>query len=72
MGAPAETGQLGRRSGRSELLRQAGEEAAPGTELRGEDADAGAVADLIDLVEEIDHVETGDERTEAGRRGANS
>ena len=38
-------------------LRQPEEEAAPGAELRRAHADAGAVADFIDLVEEIDDVE---------------
>jgi len=39
----------------SEALGQAGEEAAARAELRG--ADAGAVADLVLLVEQIDDVE---------------
>ena len=36
----------------SERLRQPEEEAAPRPELRRADADAGAVADLIDFVEQ--------------------
>src|SRR5579862_3475727 len=40
-----------------EVLRQAHEEAAPGAELRREYADARAVADLVDVVECVDHVE---------------
>ena len=43
--------------GVTERLRQPNEEAAPGAELRRADADAGAVADLIVLVEQVDDVE---------------
>ena len=46
----------------SERLRQPDEEAAPRSELRRADADAGAVADLVFLVEQVDHVEARGER----------
>src|SRR6202012_3729023 len=42
---------------RSEDLGPPAEEAAPRAELRRADTDAGAVADLIFLIEQIDHVE---------------
>ena len=42
----------------SDFLRQAYKIAAARAELRSEHADAAAVADLVDLVEEIDDVET--------------
>ena len=44
-------------SAASELLRDAGIDAAARAVLRGEDADAGAVADLVDGVEQVDDVE---------------
>ena len=43
--------------GTLEALRQPGEESAARAELRGADADPGAVADLVDLVEQVDDVE---------------
>ena len=46
----------------SDFLRQAYKIAAARAELRSEHADAAAVADLVDLVEEIDDVETHRER----------
>src|SRR5262249_14732628 len=42
---------------RSKLLRKAKVESAPGPELRREHADAGAVAEFMDAVEDIDHIE---------------
>src|SRR5271165_3255373 len=47
-------------------FRQADEKAAPRAVLRRADADAGAVADLILLVEEVDHIKARSER--AGTR----
>src|SRR5690242_12833721 len=41
----------------SELLRDADEITAPRPELRREHADAGAIADFIDLVEDVDDIE---------------
>src|SRR5579862_704347 len=41
----------------SDRLGQADEEAAPRTPLRGADADAGAVADFVLLIEQVDDVE---------------
>src|SRR6266436_688147 len=41
----------------SDLLRDADEEAASWSELRCEHADAGAVPDLVDLVEHVHHIE---------------
>lgn len=41
-----------------EPLGQAGEEGAPQTELRVANPDPGAVADLVDLVEHVEEVET--------------
>src|SRR5580692_5288774 len=46
----------------SDFLREPDEESAASAELRREHADAAAVADLIDLVEEVDHVEAYRER----------
>src|SRR6516162_4943235 len=42
----------------SETLRQSGQECAARTELRGKDAEPGAAADLVDLVEQVEDVET--------------
>src|SRR5258708_308777 len=52
--------------GSSNLLRDAKIEAAGGAELRREHADAGAVPDLVDLVEHVHHVEP--QRGRLGRR----
>src|SRR5665213_1297563 len=41
----------------SKMLRQPGEDSPPRTELRRADADAGAVADFVHLIEQIEHVE---------------
>ena len=46
----------------SKLLGQADEKAAPGAILRGEDADAGAIAKLIDLIEQVHCVEPHSQR----------
>src|SRR5882672_8449382 len=43
---------------RSQRFRQPKEEAAPWSKLRRADADAGAIADLVLLVEEVDDIET--------------
>ena len=40
------------------MLADAGEKGAPRAELRGADTDAGAVANLVHLIEQIDDVET--------------
>src|ERR1700730_7568810 len=49
----------------SELLGDADEVPAPRTVLRRADADAGAVADLVLLVEGVDHIEAHREALEA-------
>src|ERR1700684_2583467 len=54
----------------SDFLRQAYKITAARAELRSEHTDAAAVADLVDLVEEIDDVEAHGERLGA-RRGEN-
>src|SRR5271154_5391892 len=53
---------------RRQRLRQTEKEAAPRTILRCTDTDAGAIADLIFLVEDIDHVKARRERADAGNR----
>src|SRR5947209_12519621 len=50
----------------SKPLRHAAEKAAARAELRGEDADAGAVAQLIDVIEHVDDVEAQRQRLHAG------
>ena len=53
-------------SGRPQRFRQPEENPAPRSELRCADADAGAIADLVDLVEDVDHIEARRQRARAG------
>src|SRR5579859_7974455 len=63
---PGLTGRVPMWSDGLKNLRDAAEEAAPRAELRRADTDAGAVADLIFLVEQIDHIEA---QLDAPQRG---